>query len=99
MDKTVEDVLKERQKTHGEFKDMAQTSQAMKRLVTDAPYPDVIAEALDMIVHKLARVRNGNCMEKDHWVDIAGYATLVSKWLDSKDSSCYKTGDSDARAE
>jgi hypothetical protein len=34
-------------------------------------------EAAEMIVHKLARIVNGNPFYMDSWVDIAGYATLV----------------------
>jgi hypothetical protein len=36
-------------------------------------------EALDMILHKIARIVNGNPNETDHWHDIAGYATLVEQ--------------------
>jgi hypothetical protein len=43
-------------------------------LSTDA----VIAEALDMILHKIGRIVAGDATFKDHWVDIAGYATLVA---------------------
>ena len=34
-----------------------------------------------MIVHKLARIVNGNPDKVDSWVDIAGYATLVAERL------------------
>ena len=43
-------------------------------LDTDA----VISEALDMILHKIGRIVAGDATFKDHWVDIAGYATLVA---------------------
>jgi hypothetical protein len=42
-------------------------------------------EALDMIAHKIARIINGDPDYADSWVDIAGYATLVSERL--KDDS------------
>jgi len=38
----------------------------------------VIAEALDMILHKIGRIVAGDATFKDHWVGIAGYATLVA---------------------
>ncbi|WP_257617167.1 hypothetical protein [Campylobacter pinnipediorum] len=36
-----------------------------------------------MIAHKIARILAGNPNYKDHWDDIAGYATLVSKELEN----------------
>jgi hypothetical protein len=39
-------------------------------------------EALDMIVHKIARILNGNPNVHDHWHDIAGYATLIANRLE-----------------
>jgi hypothetical protein len=38
-------------------------------------------EALEMIVHKIGRIVNGNPDKIDHWVDIAGYAKLVADRL------------------
>lgn len=34
-------------------------------------------EALEMILHKIARILNGDPNYKDSWVDIVGYAQLV----------------------
>jgi hypothetical protein len=42
-------------------------------------------EALEMIVHKMGRIVNGNPDEVDHWVDIAGYATLVADRLQGRE--------------
>ena len=39
-----------------------------------APYQ---LEALEMILHKIARILNGDPNYKDSWVDIVGYAQLV----------------------
>jgi hypothetical protein len=44
----------------------------------DAALDMVIAESLDMILHKIGRIVAGDAAFKDHWVDIAGYATLVA---------------------
>lgn len=88
---TVEEILAERQKVHGEFRTHATISQQLKNVVQHAPYngapayailPAPHREALDMILHKVARILNGDPNHKDHWDDIAGYATLVSKEID-----------------
>ena len=34
-------------------------------------------EAMDMILHKMARLLNGNPDHLDSWVDIQGYSKLV----------------------
>lgn len=39
-------------------------------------------EALEMIMHKVARILNGDPNYIDNWVDIAGYATLVADRLE-----------------
>jgi hypothetical protein len=39
-----------------------------------APYQK---EAIEMICHKLGRILCGNPDTPDHWLDIAGYATLA----------------------
>ena len=39
-------------------------------------------EALEMIVHKMARIVNGNPDNADSWLDIAGYAMLVADRLE-----------------
>jgi len=39
-------------------------------------------EALEMIVHKIGRIVNGDPDVTDHWVDIAGYATLIAERLE-----------------
>lgn len=41
-------------------------------------------EALEMIVHKIGRILNGDPDYSDSWRDIAGYATLVADRLDGK---------------
>ena len=39
-------------------------------------------EALEMIVHKIGRIVNGNPDKVDHWTDIAGYAKLIADRLE-----------------
>jgi hypothetical protein len=43
-------------------------------------YPDQL-QALDMIVTKIGRILTGNPSHLDSWIDIAGYAKLVSDRL------------------
>lgn len=81
-----QEILAERGTTHGDFSDNAKISQMLKSVVRNGlVYHDMSAvqkEALDMILHKIARAVSGNPNYKDHYDDIAGYATLVSERLD-----------------
>lgn len=80
-------VLDERAKNYGKFSGIGQLTQTFKSILREAPswegmQPDQ-KESLEMIVHKLARILNGNPDYADSWVDIAGYARLVSERLES----------------
>lgn len=83
----VDETLDERAQDYGKFKDGAELMQGIKRLLTDhaarhnKTFTDDQWEALEMIVHKMARIVNGNPDKVDSWVDIAGYATLVADRL------------------
>jgi hypothetical protein len=80
--------LTERGTDYGKFKDGAALMQGMKRLLADhaaahnKTFADDQWEALEMIVHKIGRIVNGNPDKIDHWVDIAGYAKLVADRLE-----------------
>jgi len=80
---STEELLSERQTTHGSFPENAMVSQAIKRLFRNCPnyqgLNDIQKEGLDRISLKLGRILGGNPNVKDHWDDIAGYATLVSQ--------------------
>ena len=81
---SIDKTLKQRQKTHGDFKTHAQISQELKAVLWKYDYQNLSpeqCEALEMIVHKIARILNGNANHVDHWHDIAGYATLVENSL------------------
>lgn len=91
MAKTIQEILKEREKTHGDFFEHATITQAIKSCykITDS-YDSLNSpqrESLDMIAHKIGRILAGNPNIKDHWDDIAGYATLVSERIEDDDSS------------
>jgi hypothetical protein len=83
----VDETLDERAKDYGRFKDSAALMQGIKRLLADharmhnKTFADDQWEALEMIVHKIGRIVNGNSDKVDSWVDIAGYATLIADRL------------------
>lgn len=81
---TVKKILDQRKKTHGDFNTHAVISQQLKSVMAQHGVHELDAnqiEALEMIAHKIARVLNGNPNHRDHWDDIAGYATLVAQEL------------------
>ncbi len=86
-DTDIDQTLDERAVDYGKFKDGAALMQGIKRLLADharrhnKTFADDQWEALEMIVHKIGRIVNGNPDKVDHWVDIAGYAKLVADRL------------------
>ena len=86
----VDEVLDQRAVDYGAFKDGAALMQGMKRLLADhaqkhsKTFADDQWEALEMIVHKIGRIVNGNPDKVDHWTDIAGYAKLVADRLEGR---------------
>jgi len=76
----IDEILEERGKTHGPFKKHAAISQGLKMASMfckdGTALTNVQQEAIDMILHKVARILNGKPEHIDHWDDIAGYATL-----------------------
>lgn len=75
---TIHETLKERGKRYGEFTEHAYISQALKEIMLDnKAYKPYQSEAIEMICHKLARIKNGDADYDDSWRDIAGYAQLV----------------------
>jgi len=81
----IEDVLNEREKTHGDFKYHALYTQLLKVTCREATgwsrLSDAQKESIEMILHKIGRVLAGDPNIRDHWTDIAGYATLIEKEL------------------
>jgi hypothetical protein len=84
----VDAILDSRAKDYGKFIEGAEIMQMLKRVVHNyieqrgTPLAFDQREAIDMIIHKLGRIINGNPDKVDHWVDIAGYAILVSERLE-----------------
>lgn len=84
----VSNTLNARNERYGAFSGQAAITQALKNLMRQSPrWNDLdsdMAEALDMIQHKIARILNGDPRYADSWHDIAGYATLVDKRLNGE---------------
>lgn len=85
----IEEVLNQRQATYGSFTKNAEVSQMLKYFMTQGtnykqmPVPH--REALEMIVHKIARIVNGDPNYIDNWIDICGYSQLVIEEIKSYD--------------
>jgi len=86
----VKDILVERGSRYGNFASHAEITVALKdvffkaiwtRVSTaeefDALFPPYMQEAMDMILHKIGRIANGDPFYDDSWIDIAGYSQLV----------------------
>ena len=84
----MDELLTERKSTHGHFPDLAVLSQELKRVVrrNDNRLELIHQEALDMILHKVARILAGDPNFADHWQDIAGYAIRVSEFIEETNS-------------
>jgi len=76
-------VLEERGGRYGCFVDHAEVSQRLKKVIweelatRDKQLASDQAEALEMIMHKIGRIINGDADYDDSWRDIAGYSMLV----------------------
>ena len=86
----VDALLAKRATTHGDFRDHARISQALKALFRAEQgwvhMTEVEREALDAIALKLCRILSGNRFGVDHYRDIAGYAMLVVREFGGDDS-------------
>lgn len=78
----IDALLRERDKTHGDYTPQAEVTQALKRVVqrySKGQLTYVQLDALEMICVKMGRILAGNPNEVDHWEDIQGYARLVAQ--------------------
>jgi transposase len=83
----LEKILDKRAEQYGTFMRNADIAIKLKQVIHNAMvredtqlYPDQL-QALDMIVTKFGRILTGNPSHLDSWIDIAGYAKLVSDRL------------------
>lgn len=80
----VDATLDERATTYGKFSGISEISQTLKSILVhfsnerDTNLSESQREAIEMIVHKIARIINGDPNHIDSWHDIAGYAQLVA---------------------
>jgi hypothetical protein len=80
MANSINEILDQREKTHGKYADVSKLSQTLKEIIRDTPNWDKIndgqKESLEMICNKLGRLLSGDANFRDHWDDIGGYAAL-----------------------
>lgn len=83
----IDDTLKDRGNKYGTFQGNATIAQELKAIWKNSPaFPKANAierEGMEMILHKISRICNGDPHYDDSWVDIAGYAQLVVKYINS----------------
>ena len=88
MTTDVDKVLDERGSRYGTFEGHATVAQCLKTVVrTNLMARNKVLkasqqEALDMIMHKIARIINGDPNYADSWIDVAGYAKLIADELE-----------------
>lgn len=80
----IEKLLNEREKQHGDYKDVSRISQSLKEVFRSGPnwekLPDMQKESLEMAASKLARILSGDSGLRDHWDDLGGYAGLGARY-------------------
>ena len=86
MTRTVKKMIATRQGTHGVMRDSSVFVQEVKVLMRhQLNWPKMEAyqrEALDMILHKIARILYGDPNFREHWDDVAGYAERAARTID-----------------
>ena len=84
-DKKLATVLSERGSRYGTLMNNATISQGLKEILHNSTnweaMPPDMREALDMIVHKISRIVEGDFNYDDSWIDISGYSTLIVERL------------------
>lgn len=84
----IDKTLAERGARYGNFAEHAVIAQGLKGVMWRTPgwaclAPDQ-AQALEVIVDKIARILNGDPNYPDNWHDIIGYAKLIEKRLQAE---------------
>ena len=82
----IEQTLKDRGRRYGDYMVVSENSQMLKEIFRASKQWNHLGnfqrESLDMIASKLARIMNGDRFYADNWIDISGYAKLVSQELE-----------------
>ena len=77
----IKEILNDRGQKYGDFEGHARIAQRLKNTMKGTPrwheLTDSQKEALEMVVHKLGRILNGDPTYLDSWADIIGYIQLV----------------------
>jgi hypothetical protein len=77
--------IEERGSRYGSFEGQSAYAQEFKSILRSAPQWQRMKssqkESLEMIMHKVARILNGDPNYSDSWHDIAGYAKLIDDVL------------------
>lgn len=85
MTQDITKTLTERGQRYGKFTGHANITQQLKTVMHHTPNWKALdadqKEALEMVVHKIGRILNGDPHYDDSWVDIAGYSKLVADRL------------------
>ena len=83
---SIQDILLERNETHGSFAENARIAQGIKAIIrTGANWSrltPIQKEAFDQKASKWGRILSGNPNFADHWNDDIGYSTLVLEECD-----------------
>ena len=87
----IKKVLQTRAGTYGEYRDVSQISQDIKKVIKNSRnyplMPAYMLESLELIANKLARILNGDPLYDDSWRDISGYCTLVLMEIEDMENS------------
>lgn len=77
----IDETLNERGTRYGEFSKNADLSQSLKQTLHKAPnwneLPNYMKESLEMVMHKISRLLNGDFTYEDNVVDMLGYTQLM----------------------
>lgn len=83
---SIEATLEQRGRQYGIFREHARVTQAIKAAMVDSPNWETLdvdmAEALEMVAHKIGRILNGDPTYHDSWHDIIGYTKLIADRLE-----------------
>lgn len=79
----IEAIVDERGAQYGDFTHQGVIAQDLKEYMREQDgwrrLRSHQKESLDMIMHKISRILNGNPEHRDSWVDIAGYAQISAE--------------------
>lgn len=84
----IDQILEQRGKAYGDYRDLARTSQRLKNTLFHAPHwqslPPVAREGLEMICLKMARIVHSGTIHEDSFKDLAGYVRLMTKYMNEE---------------